>query len=205
LLGRNLDPIIQYAPCDVAVVRATEEPNAFGQRLRDVKRVLVPSGGGPNASLAIQLALSLGEETRGTALRVSNANLGATAVSAQWQLLRASIPEDEERVEARVVLASGVVDGILREAEQGYDLLLLGATRESFIDRLIFGNLRNCWPAARRCRSSSCGATSLARRPFCAGCAGVCSTPCHSSAWTSASRSIARCGVMPASAPISWS
>ena len=40
-----------------------------------------------------------------------------------------------------MVLSAGVVDGILREAEQGYDLMLLGATRESFIDRLIFGNL----------------------------------------------------------------
>jgi nucleotide-binding universal stress UspA family protein len=141
LLGRNLDPIIQYAPCDVAVLRASEDPETFRMRMAGIERILVPSSGGPNAGLALEMALGLGDTAQITALRGAHASLGPTAVEAQWQILNTALPADANRVEARVMLAERVAEGILDEASRGYDLLLLGATRENFVDRLIFGNL----------------------------------------------------------------
>jgi len=143
LLGRTLDPVIQYAPCSVAVVRASGKPTAFVERMQRLQRVLVPSGAGPNASLALGLALDLGSQVQVTALRVANRSLGATAISAEWDLLRRTLEPwtGNERLHPHVVMASGVLDGILREASQGYDLALIGATRESLVDRLLFGNL----------------------------------------------------------------
>lgn len=143
LLGRTLDPMLQYAPCDVAVVRVTENPSGFAARMADLRRVLVPLGGGPNASLALDMALDLGANAMVTGLRMALNNLGPTAISAQWEILQTTLGAlaGHSRLQPRVALASGVVAGIAQEAEKDYDLVMVGATRESFVGRLFFGNL----------------------------------------------------------------
>jgi len=143
LLGSTLDPVIQNSPCDVAIVRVNEKPSDFVQRLSRLEHILVPSGGGPNATLALDLALRLSPDSKVTALRVANKGLGSTAVSEQWEALRAVVGRwpGEGRLDPRVVLASGVTQGIQQEAARDYDLMLVGATRESLVDRLLFGNL----------------------------------------------------------------
>lgn len=143
LLGRTLDPVIQYAPCDVAVVRVTEPPADFAARMAALGKVLVPASGGPNASLALELALDLRPEAKVTGLRVALQSMGATAIAAQYELLHATLAPftEDPRLQPRVALASGVVAGIVQEAAQGYDLVMIGASRESFVDRLFFGNL----------------------------------------------------------------
>jgi uncharacterized hydrophobic protein (TIGR00271 family) len=142
LLGRTLDPLIQYAPCDVAVLRVNEPPDVFVERMRALDRVLIPFGGGPNASLAAEIALDLSPETRVTALRVASRHMGSTAISAEWTLLRALVADTPEpgRLDPRVIHAANVVDGIVRAAEDDFDLVLVGATGESFVDRMVFGN-----------------------------------------------------------------
>ncbi|MFH1085864.1 MAG: DUF389 domain-containing protein, partial [Chloroflexota bacterium] len=143
LLGRTLDPLIQEVPCDLAVVRVAQEPEVFRQRMAQIKRVLVPAGNGPNASLALQLAVELSEEAQVTVLRVANPSLGSTAISGQWDLLKTIMApwRGEARVQPQVVLDGNVVNGIAKEAAEGYGLVLMGATRESLVDRLLFGNL----------------------------------------------------------------
>ena len=143
LLGPTLDPVIQHAPCDVAVVRVGNDPELFARRISGMRRILVPSGGGPNALLALGLGLDMGPGVTVCALRVAKKALGPTAISAQWEMLRNALApwEDEPRLDRRVSLSTGIADGILEEAEKGYDLVLVGATRESFVDRLLFGNL----------------------------------------------------------------
>jgi uncharacterized hydrophobic protein (TIGR00271 family) len=46
----------------------------------------------------------------------------------------------EYRPEQKVVLASGVVEGVVEEAN-GYDLVLLGVSEETLLDRLMFGSV----------------------------------------------------------------
>jgi uncharacterized hydrophobic protein (TIGR00271 family) len=142
LLGRTLDPLIQYAPCDVAVLHVNEPPDVFVERMRGPNRVLIPFGGGPNAGLAARIALDLSQDTQVTALRVASLHLGSTAVSAEWAILRSLIEDtpEPERLEPRVIHAASVVEGIAREAEDDFDLVLVGATDESFVDRMLFGN-----------------------------------------------------------------
>ena len=143
LLGRTLDPVIQFAPCDVAIVRVPGRTDGFAERIASLKHVLVPSGGGPNAAVALGIALDLGSDVQVTAVRVASKGAGPTAISAQWAILRdllAAWP-DEDRLEPHVALASGVLEGILQEVDDECDVVLIGATRESLVDRLIFGNL----------------------------------------------------------------
>lgn len=143
LLGRTLDPLIQNAPCAVGVIRADESPAAFAERMRNLQRVLVPTAGGPNAPVALDLAADLGPQVQVTALRIAHRHLGPTAVRAQWEILRATLDRvtESNQIAPRVELAASVTEGILDHAAEDYDLMLIGATGESLVDRLLFGNL----------------------------------------------------------------
>ncbi|NLG27558.1 MAG: DUF389 domain-containing protein [Chloroflexi bacterium] len=143
LLGRTLDPLIQYAHCDVAVVRVKGDAGEFVQRMADLRHITVPVGGGPNAQLALDLALDLSEQAEVTALRVAQASLGAAAAEAQHQILAGAIQQAHapKRLVARIEPAAGVVQGIRQATENDCDLLFVGATRDSLVDRLLFGNL----------------------------------------------------------------
>ena len=135
LLGSTLDPVIRYAPCDVIVVRA--------DRWLEVRRALVPAAGGPNASAAVGLALRLGHDVRVTALNVARERSGPLGVAAGREQLALTLEpwQEDGRVEAKVVRSGSVIDGILGEAGLGYDVLLIGASNESYIDRKLFGNV----------------------------------------------------------------
>ena len=152
LLGSTLDPVIRYAPCDVAVARANDSPGE-PKVLGDVRRVLVPASGGPNAPLALELALHLSPDVQITALYVARDALGQAEVALGYERLNTtlalppSFPPNggDERgrghVQPKVVQATAIIEGILAEAGAGYDLMLIGATRESFLDRVLFGNV----------------------------------------------------------------
>jgi uncharacterized hydrophobic protein (TIGR00271 family) len=142
LAGRTLDPVVQAAPCDVAVVRvSTEKPSPEGER--KIQRVLIPAAGGPNAELALDLALSLSSEVEVTALNVVRTALGPMGPSLGQERLEEALASwaDEPRIQSKVVQAPTVIRGILTEAAKGYDLVMLGASQESYLDRVLFGNV----------------------------------------------------------------
>ncbi|MBE9470695.1 MAG: DUF389 domain-containing protein [Chloroflexi bacterium] len=148
LLGSTLDPVIRYASCNVAVVHANDGPDEPAGRdlvevLGRVRRVLVPAAGGPNAPLALEMALNLSPNVQVTALYVARDTLGQAEVALGYERLNTTLAPwtDGGRVQPKVVRASGIIEGILAEASAGYDLVLIGATRESFLDRVLFGNV----------------------------------------------------------------
>ncbi len=136
LLGQTLDPVLRDVLCDVAVVRsdATHTPRS----------ILVPTAGGPNAEKALEIAFSLGTDVQVTALYVARRSLGQPEVIIGRERLRAAAApwKGDDRLRLRVVQAHSVVRGILGEANSGrYDLLLIGASNESAMDRALFGNV----------------------------------------------------------------
>jgi uncharacterized hydrophobic protein (TIGR00271 family) len=141
LLGPTLDPVVQYAPCDVAVVRADEDE--LDELPAQIERVLVPAAGGPNAALAIDLALTLSSQAQVTALNVAREVQGAVALSLSRERLDEILEPwtDEPRVHGKIVQSPSVVKGILQEAAKGYDLVMVGASHESYLDRVLFGNI----------------------------------------------------------------
>lgn len=155
LLGSTLDPVIQRAPCPVAVLRVSPRSSADRPgaeaicRLTNAMwggaarwRVLVPAGGGPNAALAIELALSLAANVTVTALYVARQSLGASELALGQERLKQTLSPwaDDSRVQPKVVQARGVVEGVLAEAPQ-HDLLLIGMSGESMVERALFGNI----------------------------------------------------------------
>jgi uncharacterized hydrophobic protein (TIGR00271 family) len=143
LLGSTLDPLIRKSPCDIVVLRMSEDPEQLADALNDVTQVLVPMAGGPHAALAIDLALNLSPQTQVTALNIAQLSRGRAGIQLGRERLATAIEpwKNNQRVVPKVVQAPGVVGGILNEARLGYDLVFIGASRESYIDRMLFGNV----------------------------------------------------------------
>ncbi len=136
IMGPILDPVIENAPCDVLLVK--------GDRLAKLDTILVPTSGGPHAPIAAQIALKLARlyGAQVTALYVCRE--GATTEDQQRGLEMItdtlSALETDDLIKPKVIIAQGVVSGILEEAKK-YDLMLLGASEESLFDRFLFGTV----------------------------------------------------------------
>jgi uncharacterized hydrophobic protein (TIGR00271 family) len=143
LLGRTLDPVVQSAPCNVAVIRTDDGKSSLEEGPETLRRILVPAAGGPNAALALDLALSLSPEAEVTALNVARRVQGQVGLSIARERLDTILEpwSDEPRIRGRVVQASSITKGILTEAAKGYDLVMVGASNESYLDRVLFGNI----------------------------------------------------------------
>jgi uncharacterized hydrophobic protein (TIGR00271 family) len=143
LLGRTLDPVVQYAPCDVAILRAEGRKGSLADSPEGIEKVLIPTRGGPNAALATDLALALSPQVQITALYVAREVQGQVAMSLAQQHLNEILEPwaNEPRVQGKVIQSSSPVRGILQEAARGYDLVMVGASHESYLDRMLFGNI----------------------------------------------------------------
>lgn len=143
LLGPTLDPAVRDAPCDVAVIRIGDKHGPPDHDLSSIHRILVPLAGGPNAELAVDMALSLSSTAEVTALHVVRGVLGDIGLSLGKERLAESLElwTGESRVRGRVAQAATVTDGILAEAGRGYDVVMMGASQESVLDRVLFGNV----------------------------------------------------------------
>lgn len=135
-MGPVLDPIIKDAPCDVLIVR--------GHNWKEVKTILLPTAGGPNApigaKLASTLSMSTGAEVTGIYVQVGRASSSRMAENRKilertFQDLSFSKPPEKKILQANTALA-----GILKEAEN-YDLVIIGASEEGFIDQFAFGSI----------------------------------------------------------------
>jgi uncharacterized hydrophobic protein (TIGR00271 family) len=143
LLGPTLDPVVQYAPCDVLVLRTVPGKPTLEGGPDSIQRVLIPVAGGPNAALAIELALAFSPQVSITALNVAREVQGEVALSLSHQRLEAMLEPwaDEPRVQGKVVQSATPLKGILNEAARDYDLVMIGASQESYLDRVLFGNI----------------------------------------------------------------
>ncbi len=139
IYGSPTKRILEQAECDVAVLRARE--------LREVKRVLVPIGGGPHARLGLRLAsqIAQGDEATLTVLRVLRPGEDLdmeVEMRGLQHVTRDVLGEVGSGVSVRVQVHEAIIEGIVREAQEGeYDLLVIGASEEWPIKSLLAGAL----------------------------------------------------------------
>jgi uncharacterized hydrophobic protein (TIGR00271 family) len=166
-MGTVLSRVAREVTCDVVVVayrpeRANEHPKKREEdtQPRTIKKILVPTAGGPNAPLASQLALLLAGELDAKVGSVYVASPNASDEELQqgserieqtlaaMQEMATDLPALAENpdwmaeieFEGQVIQASNVVDGIAA-AGADYDLVFIGASEESLIDQVLFGNI----------------------------------------------------------------
>ena len=135
-MGPVLDPIVKDAPCDVLVVK--------GENWNDVKSILVPTAGGPNAPIGAKLAATLAQSTGAsiTGLYVQVGRATPKRMAENRQTIERTFDGIEFNLapEKKVIMANDAMDGILKEAE-AYDLVIVGASEQSFIDQFAFGSI----------------------------------------------------------------
>lgn len=155
--GNILETVVQRAPCDVAVLayHAGSQVSAMLEEEESpeatFKRILVPTAGGPHAPLAGRLAVSLAR-THGASITVLNVIVPDSTEeerAAAQDRIDNTIAELEQQydgdltqsniaIERQIVEADTVVDGIAA-ASADHDLVLIGASEERAIDRMVFG------------------------------------------------------------------
>ena len=136
--------LFRIAPCDTLLLR----PGDGGWET--CRRILVPTAGGPHASVALALAADVAhsEDSQVDALFVEP-RVGADAEQVGHKILARLIArgaaEHADRVRPRVLVADDVRSGITNATEtasaDGYDLLLIGATHQGFVRRMLFGTV----------------------------------------------------------------
>ncbi len=139
--GSVIDLVAVDPPCDLAVVRFRER--------RDPRRILVPTTGGANARLVMNLAI---DQARAYALRTGESPTitllyvcvpGEACPEAQargYELLRSLGSAFDYPMEVMVKPADDIVDGIVDEAAH-HDLVVIGATAERLFEQVLFGSI----------------------------------------------------------------
>lgn len=165
-MGSVLDPVIMQSPCDTAVMayrklNGADEAQAsvHGNGLV-IESILVPTAGGPHAPLAIGLALILARQfgAKVRAVYVADRNASPAEIRGGERRIQSTFTAMKERaaialhrhadtdlsegieIESQVIQADDVVEGIAIASEAA-DLAFIGASEESMIDQVLFGNL----------------------------------------------------------------
>ncbi len=130
--GRVIDAVIENAPCDVAIIRGTWNG--------DVKRILAPVSGGPNAPRAAEIGLKIAPEL--TLINIARQEESFDEMRQRRRMLeevRAQIGQDD-RVQVRLDRAGSPLKGIL-DAMDDYDALLMGVSEQGFLEQQWFSPL----------------------------------------------------------------
>ena len=135
--GHGLDNV----SCAVAVVRGDQNQPENGEG-DGRQRILIPTSSGPNSAHALRLLLPLSTNNDVTAFFVANSAHDHNQEALGWARLREALQfvGGSERIKRKVVTRPSVIEGIVEEAA-AYDWVLLGASQESRLDKVLFGDI----------------------------------------------------------------
>ncbi len=138
LANNPVKRVLQHAPTHVAVL--------LDRGLHQVRRILVPVGGGPHSRLAIHLAQEIAISTHAqiTALRVITAAVEDDDIEDNLSILQENLEDELGQIleiwSPLVTKARSVAEGILEETNRvEYDLVIIGASEEWPLSHQLFG------------------------------------------------------------------
>ncbi|WP_266078228.1 amino acid permease [Haladaptatus caseinilyticus] len=136
VLGSTVDRVVEEAPCDVFVEK-------IGPQTADTDSVLVPTAGGPHAELASKAARAIARAEDAT-VEVAHV-VPPTASDAERESARETLSETAVVLDG-VSVTQSVLEGedvaaTIVERTDDHDLTVIGATRESELQQLVFGAL----------------------------------------------------------------
>jgi uncharacterized hydrophobic protein (TIGR00271 family) len=123
--------------------RAEIEGEEAASGKQDITRILVPTAGGPNTAHALTFLLPLTPQIEITILYVAAGvpNPGGERLGKDRLQQLLDYVDAGNRIETKVVFSDSVADTIVNEVNSGYDLVIIGASRESSIDKVLFGDI----------------------------------------------------------------
>ncbi|KPL03209.1 MAG: hypothetical protein AMJ90_03600 [candidate division Zixibacteria bacterium SM23_73_2] len=135
IFGEVADQVIRYAPCDLIVLKLTEFP---------IKKILLPSAGGPNAQLAALYASVLTREFEAdlTACYVvpKKAKDEDKTEAREWITKTLKGKEFSFGVKEKLIESNSIPAGLIREGKD-YDLIIIGATKGGFFKSIFLGEI----------------------------------------------------------------
>jgi amino acid transporter/nucleotide-binding universal stress UspA family protein len=136
IFGEIADRIIRLAPCDLLLLK-------IGER-RDLRRCLLPTAGGPNANLASTILGAIAKDHKMSItagyIVPENASMeqketGEKRIDETLQHIDKSIKYQKEIIESKSI-AGGIAS-----ASRNYDLVIIGAAKEPFFRKMLFGEI----------------------------------------------------------------
>jgi nucleotide-binding universal stress UspA family protein len=136
IFGEIADRIIRLAPCDLLLLKIGES--------RKLKRCLLPTAGGPNAILATTVlsAIAKDNDLSITAGYIVPEN----ATQEQKATGEQRIDETMEQIDKFIkyekeIIQSKTIAGGIANASRKYDLVVIGAAKEPFFRKMLFGEI----------------------------------------------------------------
>lgn len=155
-LGPVVESVARTSPCDLVVYR---DPQRARLDLNDIEHVILPLDGSDNSKVAARLGLALAGvyDAQPMAMHVlTDPDLpnwfGLARIEASLSHL-----SDTHNVQRQVIRASDIVRGILTRCDPN-DMIVLGFSERSSLDRWIFGNV------AQRILAQAPGPVIIAKR-----------------------------------------
>ncbi len=133
VLGSTIDPVLLRAKCDVAVIRF--EPS---KSWKEIKRILIPTAGGPHAILAAEIARDISRHERADITLMHVGRSEEERRRAEKIFEETAKPLEGIKISKKFVVSPNAVDAIAKEAEN-HDLVLIGATNEPFLKNFLMG------------------------------------------------------------------
>lgn len=131
--------------CAVAALRG-DNADVVGETavatLDELDHIVVPTSGGPNTAHALTFLLPLTHKVKVTAVYIApeylenEQALGRARLRHLMQFIDAN-----DRIETKVITAPSIIQGIADLAKEECDLVMVGASQESSIDKILFGDI----------------------------------------------------------------
>lgn len=135
ILGRILDPVLQKSDSDIGLLNVKSNFNK-------IKRIMIPTAGGPNARLALEWGIMIAKEYNSKIdLVYVIRDKKDLPVAQKW------ISETEKDLKyIKKYVKENIIEGAnifktLLEFSKNHDLIILGASREGLWKRVRFGTL----------------------------------------------------------------
>ncbi len=126
-------------PCTVGALRYKT-----GMAPERIEKILLPTSGGPGTAHALTFLKNLPRRVEIRALYISRTDQGLNEEALGRSRLEQMVTyaDAEDRCETKVARYISPIEGIVQQAK-GFDLMVMGASRESSIDQALFGNVVN--------------------------------------------------------------
>jgi nucleotide-binding universal stress UspA family protein len=136
IFGEIADRVIRHAPCDILLLKIGETAK--------MENCLFPTAGGPNAKLASTVLNALAKETdfAVTAGYVLPESALKRHEKEGMRRMEETLADLEKTISCkRELIKSKTVAGGIASASRSFDLVVIGAAKEPFFRKMLFGEI----------------------------------------------------------------
>ncbi|MEM6722980.1 MAG: universal stress protein [Bacteroidota bacterium] len=135
ILGEVTDAVVTHAKRDLLLVK-------FGKST-EVKNILLPTAGGEHARAAEVFAAELSKSRGGklTALRIHTDKESISESEEKLKEVQARIQKTSDFEAQALVVDHQVIEQGILEAAESFDTIMVGATRDSIYQQILFGSI----------------------------------------------------------------